>query len=384
MKSLEAAQLVPAARWLGWLPGPSRSGPSADWAASPAVGRAAAGRQGRCVIWTPSSSPSSRRWTRRRCTTPSAVAVRPERHIDVRRRRMHGSGWSIWRPGADDQLRCGGVPVGGRRATPAGCRTPGCSPTPWPAPGGPGVLGRRPIAADPMSGRYAAVTARHTHRGGSAPFRCRPGSPHCAEAARNARCCARRQPTTSGTCAGCGRCRRPSTRCGWTAGARGRTGGLGRRTGCSARRDGIPPAAYPAGPAHTEPDFRAATSLPGAGGWPSPPRASALGVVCPADQCEQACRLRRPDRPCNGSCCAPPPAAWPRPCTASCLNYRSYTISSGSAERRGTSDDHPSRRHQPGLPRQYPPATSGMSCSERTEDTRQVTNDSSLPRRPRR
>jgi hypothetical protein len=49
----------------------------------------------------------------------------------------------------------------------------------------------------------------------------------------------------------------------------------------SPRRDGIPPAAYPAEPAHTEPDFPGRDFAAGRGwGWPSPPRASALRGSC--------------------------------------------------------------------------------------------------------
>jgi hypothetical protein len=53
-----------------------------------------------------------------------------------------------------------------------------------------------------------------------------------------------------------------------------------------------------------------------------------------------------------------------------------------------TARAHPQMIIRLGVTSQAGPASirrpSGMSCSERTEDTRQVTNDSSLPRRPRR
>jgi hypothetical protein len=106
----------------------------------------------------------------------------------------------------------------------------------------------------------------------------------------------------------------------------------------SARLDGIPPAAYPAEPAHTEPDFPGRDFAAGQGWGLAAP--AAVGSGLPGScACWRRARTSRPTgwrpaRPCSGSCSAPSPATWPRPCTASRSSCRSCATSSGSSWRR--------------------------------------------------
>jgi hypothetical protein len=95
-------------------------------------------------------------------------------------------------------------------------------------------------------------------------------------------------------------------------------------------------AAYPAEPAHTEPDFPGRDFAAGKG-WG---QAAAAGERSPGTVCLLATSANEPadwvaaGRPCGGSCFAPPPAAWPRPGTASRSTCRSCATSSGSSWRR--------------------------------------------------
>jgi hypothetical protein len=130
-----------------------------------------------------------------------------------------------------------------------------------PDPSRPALVGRVSwdedrIAADPYEREmYAAVTARHTHRGGFGPAPLPDGTIAALgeEAAREGamlRLVAagdQRDALAAAVQAGEHALRLDGNRAAelanWVVAPR------------SPRRDGIPPAAYPAGPAHTEPDF---------------------------------------------------------------------------------------------------------------------------------
>ena len=193
------------------------------------------------------------------------------------------------------------------------------------------------IAADSYEREmYAAVIARHTHRGGFGPAPLPTGTIAAlrAEAAREGamlRLVAagdRQDALAAAVQAGEHALRLDDNRAAeladWVVAPD------------SPRRDGIPPAAYPAEPAHTEPDFPGRDFAAGKAGGRPPPRASSLPGSCACWRPARTSRPTgwRPGRPCSGSCFAPPPAAWPRPCTASRSSCRSCATSSGSSWRR--------------------------------------------------
>jgi hypothetical protein len=139
------------------------------------------------------------------------------------------------------------------------------------------------IAADPYEREmYAAVTARHTHRGGFGPAPLPAGTIAALreEAAREGamlRLVAagdQRDALAAAVQAGEHALRLDGNRAAELADWVTAPG--------SPRRDGIPPAAYPAGPTHTEPDFPGRDFAAGKGWGLAPPAAGerAPGTVC--------------------------------------------------------------------------------------------------------
>ena len=271
-------------RWLGWLPAAVAPGASADWAASPAVGRAAAGHQGRCVMDTIQFAVAAA------VHAPSVHNTQPwrfgrgERTIDVyadtdRRLRVADPA------GRELMISCGAAVFTLRVAL----RYLGWLPHVrlFPDSSRPALVARVSwdedrIAADPYEREmYAAVIARHTHRGGFGPAPLPSGTIAAlrAEAAREGamlRVVAvgdRQDALAAAVQAG-------EPHCGWMT-----TGRPNWRDWVvapdSPRRDGIPPAAYPAEPAHTEPDFPGRDFAAGKGwGQAAAAAEQSPGLVC--------------------------------------------------------------------------------------------------------
>jgi hypothetical protein len=158
----------------------------------------------------------------------------------------------------------------------------------FPGPSRPALVGRVSwdedrIAADPYEREmYAAVTARHTHRGGFGPAPLPDGTIAALreEAAREGamlRLVAagdQRDALAAAVQAGEHALRLDGNRAAELADWVVAPG--------SSRRDGIPPAAYPAGPAHTEPDFPGRDFAAGQGWGRAAPVAGerSPGAVC--------------------------------------------------------------------------------------------------------